>query len=637
MMKISNILLGILFCAAFCATTAAAQNGLDTGGNLLLNGTYYMRQVYYNYVPGQVNDLGETINVQGTITFSGTGNYTFTGSVYDSANSPKLAPNYTTGGTYTISSGGQGFISGVVPQYRGARIPGLVSHGIFFGSGPQNSQGSSSLFVAAPIGSTANNSTLTGTYTVAYFDATFPGDALFNMTADGNGGIGGITATEYTGSNSSPSSQSLTGVSYSFSNGAAQLKMGGARSSTSLLGGTELLYTSPDGSFIFGGAYEGFDMFVGVRAASSAPSNYAGLYYEAGLDMNDSAAASGYIPLESYFGAFQAFSGNIIGHKSMSTVAPVKYDSLSALATFGGSADFTYTDSYTLNSDGSSADGALAQRYVSSTDGTMRIGYGIGPYLGLSVAFQTAQFTGAGVYLRPTGIVNAASSAPVTTRISPGEFLTLYGSGLANTTATASLPYSSNFQGVQVMIDNMAAPIAYVSPTQISVVVPYLTSYTSAAQIVVINNGIASNTVSSATGLTSVGVFTSSPVGGTGYAAAIHRDFSVVSVASPARPGETVAVYLTGMGAVSLPVADGAPAPSDPLSYTTSTPLIYLFDAAGHYLQADVGFSGLAPGYAGLYQINFTVPAGLVSGNATLEVIAPDSATVEALLPVSTP
>ena len=98
---------------------------------------------------------------------------------------------------------------------------------------------------------------------------------------------------------------------------------------------------------------------------------------------------------------------------------------------YGGSSDYTYYDSYTLNGDGSSTDIDFGQYYVSSSDGTIRIGYGIGPYLSLNVAFQAPAFNGSGVYLSPVGVVNAASSAPFTAFLSPGEFLTLYGSGLA--------------------------------------------------------------------------------------------------------------------------------------------------------------------------------------------------------------
>jgi uncharacterized protein (TIGR03437 family) len=273
---------------------------------------------------------------------------------------------------------------------------------------------------------------------------------------------------------------------------------------------------------------------------------------------------------------------------------------------------------------------------VSSADGTIRIGYGIGPFLSLNVAFQAPAFSGSGVYLSPVGVVNAANSAPFTAQVSPGEFLTLYGTGLANTTASASVPFPNHFKGVQVLINQIAAPIYYVSPTQISVVVPYLTAPDEVAQIQVINNGANSNIVTEYTGLTSVGVFTNNPEGGLGYAAALHPDNSVISAASPAQVGETVAVFLAGMGVVRQPVADGTAAPSKPPSVTTATPLVFLLDPSGNYLQATIGFSGLAPGFAGLYQINFKVPAGIAAGNALVEIIGPDSDTFQALLPVST-
>ncbi len=401
-----------------------------------------------------------------------------------------------------------------------------------------------------------------------------------------------------------------------------------------MVAGTELLYISPDGNFIFGGSPTGYDMFVGVRAATSAPSNYDGLYYQAGLNLDES-AGSGVSPLDSYYGSFQAFSGKIIGHQRFSTSSLLHYQSLPSLSIYGGASDFTYYDSYSLNSDGSSDDSAFSQHYLSSTDGTIRIGYGRGPFLSLNVAFQAPTFSGSGVYLNPNGVVNAASSAPFTAQLSPGEFVTLYGSGLANTTATSNLPFQTQFNNVQVFINQVAAPIYYVSPTQISIVVPYITTSDSVAQIYVVSNGVTSNLVSAFTGLTSTGVFTE-PVGGLGTAAALHPDYSVVTESSPAQIGETVAVYLTGMGIVIPRVADGTAAPISPLSYTSATPLVYLLDTADHYLQAPVIFSGLAPGFAGLYQINFTVPSGLVSGDASLQIIGPDSATFQASLPIST-
>jgi len=641
-MKIKTTLLVLLLVA--CARQSSAQPAFDSSGDGLLNGAYYMRQVFY-FISGQ-GTLDATINVQGTITFSGTGSYSFSGSVLNSTASPLQVNTFTSVGTYVISASGQGYISAVYETVKNGAIVGLVSQGVFIGSIP-GTNGCTTLFIAAPVGSTeASNATLHGSYAVAYFDPTFtpsstalPGaDAFFTMAADGQGNIGNVDATIYSGTSATSSSQSLSAVTYAFTNGAAQLKFGGKPSSSTLIAGTHLLYISPDGNFIFGGSYDGYDLFVGVRAAASAPSNYEGLYYQAGLDLDESTegSSSGYALLNSYYGSFQAHSGNIIGQQTLSGVSLMNYRSLSALLIYGGSNDFTYYDTYTVNSDGSSDDSAFSQHYVSSADGTVRIGYGIGPYLSLNVAFQAPAFSGSGPYLNPAGVVNAASSAPFTAQVSPGEFLTLYGTGLAPGTASAlSLPLPKTLKDVQVLINEIEAPIFYVSPTQINVVVPF-SNAGSVANIQVVNNGANSNTVSVAEGSTSVGVFTTDPVGGLGYAAALHADNSVISKSSPAQIGETVAVYLAGMGAVNLPVAAGTAAPSNPLSITTATPLVFILDTSGHYVQATVTFSGLAPGFASLYQINFTVPTGLDSGDASLEIIGPDSDAFQALLPVTT-
>jgi uncharacterized protein (TIGR03437 family) len=639
-MKTKTTTLLVLLVAA-SALPCAAQPAFNPDGDALLGGTYYMRQVFY-FLSNQ-GTVAQTVNVQGNIAFSGDGNYDFSGSVLDTAvgTKPQI---FTTTGNYVISASGEGYISPIYQTVRNGSIVGLVSQGIFIGSIP-GTVGCNSLFIAAPVGPTqATNSTLDGSYTVAYFDPLFlpsasalpGGDAIFNMSADGNGNIGNISGTSYTGTNTTSTSLSLSGVTYAFSNGAAQLKFGG-KNGSALLAGTDLLYISPDGNFIFGGSYLGYNMFVGVRAATSPPSNYDGLYYQAGVTLNESTAGStsGYPLLNTYYGSLLAFSGNIIGHQALSGVTLMNYRSLSDLLIFGGSNDFTYSDSYTLNNDGSSDDSAFSQHYASSANGLIRVGYGIGPHLSLNVALKAPTFKGSGVYLSPVGVVNAASSAPFTAQVAPGEFLTLYGSGLAPSGMSApSLPLQDTLNGVQVLINQVAAPINYVSPTQINVVVPY-NGAGSIAHIQVINGNDSSNIVTVLEGLTAVGAFTNNPEGGLGYAAARHSDFSVITNSSPAKSGETVSLYLVGMGAVYLPVMDGAAAPSNPPSVTTSAPLLFLLDSAGHYLQATAGFSGLAPGFAGLYQINCTIPSGLVAGNALLEIIGPDSASFAGLLPVT--
>jgi len=633
MRSITTTTLFLLALAAF-PRASSAQVLYDSSGDNQLNGAYYLRQVFYiNSSQVLQGAVGEAINIQGTITFDGNGNYSFSGSLLDSANGTITPTTFTGSGTYVISASGMGYITAINPEVNATDlIVGLVSHGIFIGSTTQNTGGYNDLLIAAPIGSTATNATLKGNYQVAYFDASFPGDALFSMNADGNGNVGTINATEYIGTNAS-SGQTLNGVTYAFSNGAAQFNFGGTANGTQLIAGTELLYTSPDGNFIFGGSYNGYDMFVGVRNATSNPSNYDGLYYQAGLDLDESTINSGYVVLDSYYGALNGFFDNINGHQS------IGHQNVNSQVVYGGAADFTYYDFYTLNGDGSSSDLEFAQQYWSSQDGSIRIGYGQGPLLSLNVALQAPTFSGNGVYLNPQGVVNAASSAPFTAHLSPGEIITLYGSGLAPSNASATtLPLPTKLNQVQVMINGRLAPIYYVTPTQISVAVPYDTE--SIAQIQVINNGTSSNSVTQFVGSTSAGVFTI-PEGGVGNAAALdNTGGSLVSDASPAQIGETIDVYAAGMGVVSPAVQDGTADPSGTLSTTPFTPTIFIVDSAGNSTQvasANIYYSGLAPGFAGLYQISFTIPAGVASGPTSLEIIGPDSDTIESGLPVGSP
>src|SRR5271163_2936130 len=126
-MKTKTILLAVLLGA--CACRSYAQPNLDGSGSGLLNGVYYMRQVFYVVIPG-TGALAENVNVQGNITFNGAGGYSFSGSVQDSAANPALS-TLTTNGTYVISASGQGDISAIYSTFSNARIVGLVSNGIF--------------------------------------------------------------------------------------------------------------------------------------------------------------------------------------------------------------------------------------------------------------------------------------------------------------------------------------------------------------------------------------------------------------------------------------------------------------------------------------------------------------------------
>jgi uncharacterized protein (TIGR03437 family) len=100
-------------------------------------------------------------------------------------------------------------------------------------------------------------------------------------------------------------------------------------------------------------------------------------------------------------------------------------------------------------------------------------------------------------------------------------------------------------------------------------------------------------------------------------AAVLHAaDYSLVTSSSPARPGEYLLIYCTGLGAVGTSVASGAMAPSVPPDSTVQPPTVSIAN-----LSANVTFAGLAPGFVGLYQINVQAPAGLPTGNQPVQTV----------------
>jgi uncharacterized protein (TIGR03437 family) len=609
----------VVLLSAACGWHLAAQvPTFDNSGNGLLKGTYYFREVFY-IVGDNSGDLQDALALYGNVAFSGSGTYTMVASVVDLA-AQTLQNNLPFSGTYSISASGYGFISN--PLSTVDAIFGLVSkQGIFIGSSTENNNGFNDVFIAAQLASPSpNNASFKGSYWVSDTDLSSGSplgaiSTLFQLNPDGAGNLGNVTLTGYVGQNGSGLiTQTATTQGYVFTNGAAVVKF--PNSTSLLVAGQKYLYISPDGSFVFGGSPTSADMFVGVRVASTTPS-LSGLYYQAGVDEDDSQLASGFGNLDTYFGAFNAGGGSIVGHQRLADVFNTS------------SIDLTYSDAYAVKSDGTYSTPAM--RYVVGAGG-IRIGSGIGPFLGLNVALPAPSLSGAGVFLDPTGVVNAASSAPFTAGIAPGELLTLYGSGLSNDTQleiAPVVPLPSTLAGVQVMINGVAAPLLYVSPTQISAIVPY-SATTAVAQIQVINNGAPSNIVTNFTSRTAPGILTASQ-NGLGPGLVVHSDGTLVTETHPAVVGETVSVFLTGLGAVIPAVPDGSAAPTNPFSLVVNTITAFVGG-----IQASVGYSGLAPGEAALYQVNLTIPTGVTTGDNALDISGPDSYTSEAVIPVTT-
>ncbi|MDQ6758859.1 MAG: hypothetical protein M3Z32_03200 [Acidobacteriota bacterium] len=605
-----------IVCIAFLLSLAFGPNAgaqtFDTSGNNLLQGTSYFRQVIW-IIGDNSGSLSRALAFYGTINFDGNGKYTIANAqIFDS--DAGRVQTFSVTGTYSISASGFGYLSD--PLSSGDSVYGLVSRGMFIGSSTES--GNNDLFISAPLASPApSNAALQGAYSMLDVDysagvPTGSRDSQFQLNADGNGNIAALQASGYIAARgTTPVSQNIPAFKYFFSNGGANLNFGGSLSSSNLIAGTKYLYLSADGEFVFGGSPTSFDMIVGVRSRGAAPA-YGGLYYQTGVTQDESTLGNGFADLNTFYGSLKANAGVLLVHRRLLSV----FDN--------NPIDSTYSDSYTLKPDGTYDD--ANNHFIFGAGGAIRLGIGKNPSIGISVALQAPSFNASGVFIDPTGVVNAASSALFTAGIAPGELISIYGVNLA--AAPLSDPgFATTLGGVQVLVNGRPAPIYTVSPNQVSAVVPFGTTEP-VAGIQVISNGIPSNTVTLFVNLTAPGVFTQPP-GGIGYAAALHSDFSVVSPSNPAQAGETLSVFLTGLGAVNPAVADGVPGPSSPLSVVSNSIGVFIGGK-----QASSTFTGLAPQLIGLYQINVQVPAGVASGNAPLQVSGPDFVTAQAYIPI---
>ena len=591
---------GLILLAA--STFPAVAQVWDNTGNKLLNGPYYFREV--TVTPN------DAYAVYGTITFT---NGTYSVDAAAIQQSTGSEGPYTDSGSYSIAASGFGFINN---NLIGSPVYGLVgANGVFVGSITETNV--SDIFIAAPLAS-QNAGTLSGPYSIAYTDPLgaltggTPFGALLQLSSSGGGSIGNVSVNAYVDT-STPQTQSIPGVNYSVSNNAFVVTF--PTNSTNLVQGQEFLYSTPDGSFVFGGSPQNFDMLVGVRTNSTG--TFGGLYYSAGLQIdNSSLDSSGQFALNTFYGSFNANNGVILGHQRVQTES-------------GSAYGYTYSDVYT-GTTGNYNDDYLGEQFIAGSGGNTQIGVGIGPYPGISVAVRAPSFTGSGVYLSPNGIVSNASFSPFTAGVSPGDFVILEGNNLGPSTlqGASSLPLPQELANVKVLINNIEAPISYVSAHQIAALVPYSIMNDPVAQFQVNNNGQLSNVVTEYVNLTTPGVFTQDS-SGSGYAAALHKNGSLVTPDSPAEAGETVAVFMSGLGTVFPAILDGVGAPSNPPSTTSNT---FSADISG--TPATIAFEGLAPGFAGLYQVNIQIPTGLTSGDNAIGMGGPDSYNSEAFISV---
>ena len=226
--------------------------------------------------------------------------------------------------------------------------------------------------------------------------------------------------------------------------------------------------------------------------------------------------------------------------------------------------------------------------------------------LALCAAVLLAQTREAPSY-STASIVNAASSEAGP--FAPYSLITIYGKNLSYVTQSIqafdmrglTLPSTLLNTGVRVTIGNLPAAILYVSPTQINALIP-VNAPSRFADVQVGLDALYGLPARVAIADSAPELFLSSP----DTPIAVRLDGRLATKDDPARAGEWVTLYATGLGR-TVPQPFGLQIASGPARLERFADFEVLLDGrpvAG----SNIGYAGLAPGFGGLYQINVKLP-----------------------------
>lgn len=616
----------VMFTKGYRQRAVKPHQVFDTSGNGMLKGAYFVRQVL-TLLDGNTSDITQAVSLTGTMTFDGNGNYTFTGQELNSAVGT-TAVAYTTTGVYSVSASGLVQIQTPIDiDNSDTEFGGVGATGEVVASATEGMY--SDIFVGIPEGAASG---VSGSYQAGYIDylngnAADVRDAYFSLSVSGSGSFGSVAVTGAIANQSDATTeQTLPGVTYTFSGSTGTLTFPTASNPlTALISGAKTFAVSPDGNILVGGSPNDFDLLVAIRSTSSATNaGFIGTYFQGALENNIESCGQPNC-MDSFYGSM-ALNGQEAGTEHLRETG---YN----FAAF----DYTSDVAYNIASNGTYNDGVYQWFLSANAEAFLQVGVASCSsantvcYYTLVVGFQVPTFTGTGVFLNPIGIVNSASFAPITNSVAPGEYVTLFGSGLGSTATATTLPLPTTLGGSTVTVDSVSAPILVAESGLLNIFMPNETPPYDFATYQVSNGGKNSSQITLYTASTAPGVFTST-ANGVGPADVFHLNYTYVTQANPAVIGETLLFYSNGLGATTPPVADGAAPPStSPLASVNDPNLeVDIFDSVGNDTLVTITSAVLAPNLPGVYQINFVVPAGVAAGEGYLDVGTTDGFTSEA-------
>jgi uncharacterized protein (TIGR03437 family) len=210
------------------------------------------------------------------------------------------------------------------------------------------------------------------------------------------------------------------------------------------------------------------------------------------------------------------------------------------------------------------------------------------------------------------GVVNNASFALSPAPLAPGSIAAIFGTNLNDgssvffTTTGPDGKLVTMLGGASVTVNDIPAPMFYSTPGQLGIQIPFEVAGLTLASIRVSVSGQASAPQNIIISNFSPGIFTTNQQGA-GPAVALHDNgVTLVTTGNAAHLGEAVIFFGTGLGVTSPPLATGQ------LSNGNLTSTAVTATVGG--MPAIVDFSGTAPGFAGLNQINVRIPPSVIPG-----------------------
>jgi len=210
----------------------------------------------------------------------------------------------------------------------------------------------------------------------------------------------------------------------------------------------------------------------------------------------------------------------------------------------------------------------------------------------------------------------SGNSANYFGRFAPGMLASIFAfpkSRFGDQTGTSPPPpFPYTLGDVQVLVAGMPAPLLSVSPGQINFQMPGATPMGGLEEIQVLRASTGQVLASWLFRIDSAspGLLTTNATG-SGQISATNQDGSLNNAAHPAKAGAMVSLFATGQGLV-----DGMPPDGQIAQGTINTPQKpRVFINSDFVSDSDVQFSGLAPGYVGLWQINVKIPDNVPPGD----------------------